>query len=167
MVSLPAKLWNRFRRTVHAFVPRLARDDDGFVRQWLTEVEYGLYSRMDVRDRAHSILVAKVLLEAHPFATRHLMAAALLHDVGKSMLGFNPQHRILVHLSRPRGLPREPLADGLRGAMQLREHHELIGARMLREAGVAPEVAQFVEDLGRESAGDPELIQLRWADERT
>ena len=157
---------NLFRRTLHAFLPGLIHADDGFARSRLTDVEYGLYSLLDVRDRAHSVHVAKVLLHAHPAADRNLMAAALLHDVGKSQLEFNAWHRIVVHLYRRRGLPQEPLAAGLRGALQLREHHEAIGARLLHEAGVAAEVVRLVEGMSRET-GDPELGKLRWADERT
>lgn len=148
-------------------MPGLIRPDDGFARNWLTDREYGLYSLMDVRDRAHSLLVARELLGAHPAAGRSLVAAALLHDVGKSALKFNAGHRILVHVFRPRGLPQEPLAAGLRGALQLREHHEAIGGRMLREAGVAEEVIRLVEGRAAGAGGDPDLRKLRWADERT
>lgn len=148
-------------------MPGLNPADDRFARQKLTDPEYGLYEAMDVRDRAHSVLVAKVLLDRHPAAHRNLVAAALLHDVGKSRLKFNAAHRVLVHLARPRGLPQEPLAGGLRGALQLREHHETIGARMLDEAGVDPEVVRLVRSLGRKGAADPDVTVLRWADERT
>ncbi len=148
-------------------MPELIPADDDFARQKLTDLEYGLYGAMDVRDRAHSVLVAKLLLDRHPAAHRNLVAAALLHDVGKSQLKFNAIHRILVHLARPRGLPQEPLAGGLRGALQLREHHEAIGARLLEEAGVDPEVVRLVGNLGRQGAADPDLTVLRWADERT
>lgn len=167
MGALLVKLRNQLRRTLHAFLPGLARDDDRFVRTWLTAVEYRLYLLMDVRDRSHSVLVARELLSVHPDAGRNLVSAALLHDVAKSQLAFNPWHRIIVHLSRPRGLPGQPLGPGLRGAMQLHEHHEVLGARMLRDAGVDEAVAVLVEGLGRETATDFDLRMLREADERT
>lgn len=148
-------------------MPRLVREDLSFADRWLTATEQQLFSLMDVRDRSHSVHVARELLAGHPAASRRLVAAALLHDVAKSRLPFNPWHRIAVRLLRPQGRPQEPLQSGFQGALQLGQHHEALGARMLREAGVDEEVAELVEGLAGDPSGDAELLLLRQADGRT
>src|SRR5690554_2713959 len=127
--------WNRLSRTVQAFVPALARPDDDFAGAVLSAPEFRLYMRMDARDRTYSLKVARRLIRSHAGADRDLLAAALLHDIAKSLVPFDAWHRVIAHLYRPTGLPVAPLAPGLRGSLQLREHHEAIGAGMLRREG--------------------------------
>ena len=160
------KLLNLGWRTVQAFIPGLARPADAFARRWLTDEEYSLYLQLDVRDRSHSVLVARRLLDAGT-AERELVAAALLHDIGKSLLPFNPVFRVIAHLYRPRGLPSWPLQPGLHGALQLREHHEQLGAQLIRDAGGSPRVAQLVRQLGDERSREPAVRLLREADAAT
>jgi hypothetical protein len=134
-------------RTAQAFIPALAVPDDAFAADWLPPAEYGLYLRMDRRDRAHACLVARTVLRLEPQAGSVTLRAALLHDVGKTVQPYNPLHRVLVHLHTPAGLPREPLQPGLRGAWQVRTHHEAIGAEMIRAAGGDDRVATLVGNL--------------------
>ncbi len=163
---MAGNLLNLGWRTVQAFIPALVRPDDRFARDWLSDPEYGLYLRMDRRDRAHSVLVARRLLHLGA-SSRDTVAAALLHDVAKSLLPFSALNRIIVHLYRPAGLPAEPLGRGLRGALQLREHHEEIGARMIEQAGGSSEVARLVRAMGSPVGGDRKVELLRQADDGT
>lgn len=159
---------NIIRRTFEAFVPAAARPDDAFAQARLTREEYGVYSRMDVRDRAHSVLVARRLLADDAAAAPELVAAALLHDCAKALLPFQPLHRIAVHFRKPRGLPARPLRDGFQGALQLREHHERLGAELIRQAGGRETVAQLVAALADdEGAAAADVRQLRKADSHT
>jgi hypothetical protein len=125
-----------------------------------------MYQRMDVRDRAHACLVARNVLRLAPRCSEHVLRAAFLHDVGKTVLPYNPLHRVLVHLHTPPGQPAAPLAGGLRGAWQVREHHERIGAEMIRAAGGDPLVAELVERLGN-GAPDAAVRLLLRADGAT
>lgn len=171
------RLPNLLTRTAQAFVPALARPADDEARVVLSDCEYELYSRMDVRDRAHAAHVARRVRELAPAAPRDLLAAAYLHDVGKSLGGFNPVHRVIAHLYTPAGQPESPVAEGLRGAWQLRQHHERLGADMIRAAGGSERVATLIEALGDDSPGDgpypgddafpAELALLRAADGET
>jgi len=162
-----AKVPNLLNRTIQAFLPGTARPDDPFAEQFLTEAEYGLYLKLDARDRTHSVFVARMLLKRHPGAAPEVVAAALLHDAAKALLPFNPLHRIAVHLYRPSGLPRAPLRPGLAGALQLREHHEALGAELIRGAGGREEVARLVAAMGEDAPGGADVRLLKEADSAT
>lgn len=136
---------NVARRTLQAFFPGLVRPDDAFAAQHLKSAELVLYLKMDVRDRAHACLVARRVLQLDLAADSVTVRAALLHDVGKTLLPYHPLHRIIAHLFTPAGLPREPLAAGLRGAWQLKTHHEMIGADLIRACGGSQRVAELIE----------------------
>lgn len=159
------RLINKSGRTIQAFLPGLARPDDAFARQWLDDAGWRLYMQMDIRDRCHCVLVARRLL-AGGVTDRELIAAALLHDVGKSLLPFSAWQRVISHLWRPVGLPRTPLQPGLQGALQLREHHETLAVRMLTEAGVDSRVTAIISDLAAGADSDA-VQQLREADQWT
>lgn len=155
-------------RTLQAFLPGLARPDDPSARTALTDPEYALYMRMDRRDRAHSAMVVRRLKQLDRAPAAELVAAAWLHDVGKAVLPFNPLYRIVVHLWPARPLPQHPLQPGLRGALQLRQHHEAIGAGLIRQAGGRPEVAELVAALGRPAREQPRMLTpLNRADAET
>ena len=136
---------NAARRTVVAFVPALARPDDDFAAAILEPQEFRLYLEMDRRDRQHACQVARNLLKKRPDASSVLVRAALLHDVGKSVKRYNPVHRVLVHLYAPDDIPANPSLEGLRGAWQVKRHHDEYGARLIRAAGGDEEVATLVE----------------------
>jgi putative nucleotidyltransferase with HDIG domain len=162
----PAWVANAARRTLIACFPGLAAPDDRFAASHLPPAELGLYLRMDVRDRQHACEVAKRLLAVLPDAGSELVRAALLHDVGKAVKPYNPLHRILVHLYAPADIPESPRAAGLKGAWQVRRHHDLFGARMIREAGGSDVVADLVERHHRPGS-DPRAQLLKSLDEAT
>ena len=162
----PGWIINAARRTALAFLPALARPDDRFAARFLAPQEYRLYLTMDPRDRQHACQVARNLLRRRPDASEVLVRAALLHDVGKSVRPYNPVHRILVHLYAPSRIPAEPVLEGLRGAWQVKRHHDEYGARLIREAGGCSEVARLVER-HHEPDGDPDAGLLKSLDDET
>lgn len=166
MAKHPAWLVNVAKRTLVAWLPLLARPDDDFAGQWLEGEEYRLYLKMDRRDRQHACQVARRLLERRPAASSVLVRAALLHDVGKLRRPYNPLHRMLVHLYAPEDLPTEPLSEGLRGAWQVKRHHDRYGAEMIRQAGGGQEVAALVER-HHDPSGDADAELLKELDDRT
>ncbi len=155
-------------RVAQAFVPALARCDDEGAREVLTEAELELYMAMDVRDRAHAALVVRRLRRIRPDASRDLLAAAWLHDVGKSVLPFRPVHRIMAGLLPAVARNTEPIEGGLRGALQVKARHEAIGARLLERAG-SHGPAGIVARLASPGhpAEDPDVAALREADATT
>ncbi len=131
-------------RTLMALLPALARPDDLFAETLLSETEYDLYETMDVRDRAHACAVTRQLLARYPDASPVLRRAALLHDVGKTSVRYNPWLRILAALYTPRYVAPEPRLGGVRGAWQLKRHHDRYGAALILGAGGDARVAEIV-----------------------
>ncbi len=131
-------------RTLHGFLPFLSQPDDDLAQRILSAKEYQLYLSMDKRDREHATLVTKALIQRYPEASARLLRAALLHDIGKSQLGFCAAARILVHLYTPSNLPASPRLKGLRGMWQQNLHHASYGAELILETGGCPDVAEIV-----------------------
>lgn len=98
--------------------------DSEFASRVLTPVELELWQRMDAFDRRHSVEVARRFCDVLPAAGRDEVAAALLHDVGKSV----------VHLGRVGRSIATIVA--LTPKMRAYRRHETIGADLLRTAGV-------------------------------
>lgn len=161
MVTTPS----RGLRVLRAFSPALAAPDDAFAARLLGEGEYRLYLSMDARDRHHACTLAKLLLKEQPGASDDLQRAALLHDVGKSVMPYRPWQRIAIGVYLPKALPAEPRLKGWRGVWQMGLHHDRYGATLIREAGGSARVAELVERHHRPGA-DCEARLLKALDER-
>lgn len=119
------------------------RTDDEWVRSQLIAGEVGLWQRMSGPDRRHAAATAREVDETlGPLATRPVLAAALLHDVGKTASGLRTYGRVVATLaaavagrdtaeawSTQRGFTR-------RVGLYLR--HPEIGADLLAMAGSDP-----------------------------
>ncbi|TML57967.1 MAG: HD domain-containing protein [Actinobacteria bacterium] len=96
--------------------------------------ERELWRRMSRTDRRHAAGVARrVERSLGPDATRPVLAAALLHDVGKTVSGLGTWGRVvatLVGAVRGRVRPGGAIGDYLR--------HADLGAALLAEAGSDP-----------------------------
>lgn len=163
----------------------LSYADHTFVEQHLTPAQQDLFWRMPYHDQRHAVAVARSLW-AQAWTDRALCQAALLHDVGKSEGGVPLVYRAAIVLLRavwPDALRRLAEDDVGRPLDQLgawrrpfyvQRRHPEIGARLVLEAGAAPQVAQLIahhEAFGVEASGGlvPEhdqLAALQAADER-
>lgn len=77
-----AHLVKRFATSLWPFGP--SGNDDQWARSYLLDAEVSLWIKMSPQDRRHSVGVAKRVKEAlGDKADRAVIAAALLHDVGK------------------------------------------------------------------------------------
>lgn len=142
------------------------RPDDAWAAARLTAAQRELFARLPPQERAHGVQVARRLVAATPHASADLVAAALLHDVGK--LG-TPQFvlwRVLTHLLPAADLPAAPRLRGLPGARQARRHHAQYGAALIRAAGGGENVAALVASHHDPGAGG-DSARLRAADERS
>lgn len=122
--------------------------DVAWAHTHLLAAEGALWDRMPVQDRRHSLLVARRFAELAPDADRPQVAAALLHDVGKSISGLGTFARVAATLVGPR-------------TARFREYHdhERLGAEMLRTAGSAEVTVELVQGRG------PAAGALRRADD--
>jgi putative nucleotidyltransferase with HDIG domain len=162
-------LFKRLNRLWRAAHPALARPDDAFARATLPKAEFGVYERMDPRDREHATRVARQLLEWHSNSSNILVRAALLHDCGKSLRRYVWLERILAGLSeRPVAGGETRLAADWRSrrysALEIRLLHPLLGAALIREAGGDSRVAEIVERHHHPN-GDAEAALIHAVDE--
>jgi hypothetical protein len=122
-------LVRRFFGSLRRGGPRPA--DDAWARSFLLPGESALWARMSNADRRHSVGVAKETVRIlGENADRPIVAAALLHDVGKVKSGLGTFSRVgatLLGAVAGRQRFRGRIGDYLR--------HDELGAQMLEVAG--------------------------------
>ncbi|MFP5320880.1 MAG: HD domain-containing protein [Acidimicrobiia bacterium] len=121
------------RRFLGSLSPRpLDPADDAWARAHLLPGEQDLWRRMSRADRKHAAGVARdVDRRLGPGTARPVIAAALLHDVGKVDAGLGTFGRVAATL-----VGRRRATGSGRVARYLR--HDAIGARLLADAGADP-----------------------------
>lgn len=141
----------------------------------LSDGEVTLFGRLSAADQWHSYAVVATL-RAAGYAHPDLLAAGLLHDVGKSRVKLTIWERsmaVLAHVlfSRRAVSWGQAQATGWRRAFVVREQHPAWGAEMLREAGSRPLTISLVRRHQDRPTGQSQneedilLRHLQWADE--
>ncbi|CAN5547851.1 HD domain-containing protein [soil metagenome] len=105
----PVHRMQRFFRSVFSTAPSDA--DAAWASQFMSETEQRVFDRMPPVDRSHSIAVTKAVadhldrldLSVEDPDARWILAAALLHDVGKSVAGLGTYGRVVATLSEAFG----------------------------------------------------------------
>ncbi|WP_291424388.1 HD domain-containing protein [Deinococcus sp.] len=165
--SLPERLGRKIRgvpgkvrRMCQSVTPEMAHPDDDWAAQYLNPGERLVYLGMDPRDREHACRVTAHLLRDCPRSSPELIAAALLHDCGKSVRPYFLVERVLVGLI-PNRLTRilPPV-----GGIGIRAAHPELGAQLVARAGGRPRVAQLIVR-HHQSVGDPEAALLHYYDD--
>ena len=121
---------------------RLSEDEAAWVARHLEPAEAELWGRMGRADRRHAVVVGRrveAALAGSGEATRPVMAAALLHDVGKVESGLGTYGRVMATLSaRVAGRDMAEAwsqTQGMTRRIGLYLRHEELGADLLRLAG--------------------------------
>lgn len=124
--------------------------DLGWVRSQLSGGEWLLFERMNDPDQRHAVEVARAVVRELPDAGPEVVAAAVLHDVGKVESGFGTAARVFATLFW--AIVPDRTADRwidarlpLRSLAQYRRHPE-IGEHLLLDAGAHPVTAQWAAD---------------------
>ena len=116
-------------------------------RSWVTEVllpsELEIWNRMSRQDRRHAAGVARRVERAlGDEATRPVLAAALLHDCGKTVSGLGTYGRVIATLSMKLAGRDMAMAwsetRGFTRRVGLYVEHPRLGADLLGMAGSAP-----------------------------
>jgi len=126
-----------------------ARADEAWALEHLVQGEQGLWQRMSGPDRRHAVGVAKATVASlgTPTSTRPVVAAALLHDVGKIEPAIGTFSRVAVTLATAGLGRRRVLAWSARRADRPRSWqartgqyltHDELGAQLLEAAGSDP-----------------------------
>lgn len=108
-------------------------EGEAFAVAVLSDAELVLWRRMSGPDRRHAVAVAKRVEAAlGEQATPPVLAAALLHDVGKVASGLGVLGRVVATLAGLRG--RRDLTPRVARYLQ----HPELGAELLEQAGSDP-----------------------------
>lgn len=127
-----AHLAKRFFGSLRPGGPRAA--EVRWVEQQLLAGERELWAAMPGPDRRHSAAVARrVEADLGAEATRPVLAAALLHDVGKSTSGLRTFGRVVATLTA--GVVGRERAAAWDSAIGRYLRHDVLGAELLEQAG--------------------------------
>ena len=129
----------KLKRLGRSFLRSQATPDDVWANLFLTRAEFQLFLEMDPRDREHGVRVAQALEKDYSNARAELVAAAILHDCGKSVRKYSVLERVWVGL-----IPYRLSAGWTLGAVKVRNEHPARGAEMVRFAGGRDEVARLI-----------------------
>jgi HD domain len=153
-VSLrPAHRVRRFARSIVSTAP--SAEDTAWAASFLSAEEQRVFARMAPVDRSHSIGVARaavahldrLALSEHDPQARWIVAAALTHDVGKSVSGLGTYGRVVATLSEALGGADMGAvwADkrGMTRKVGLYLQYPRLGADLLALAGSDPRVVAW------------------------
>jgi hypothetical protein len=129
--------------------------------------EQALWHRMSRQDRRHAVAVARRVADAlGERATRPVLAAALLHDVGKVEAGLGTYRRIVATLSAlavghdPATIAAWTRTTGFTRKVGLYLQHDRLGADLLAMAGSDPLTVAWAREHHRPEADwtvDPDI----------
>jgi hypothetical protein len=164
----------RVRQFVSAWLARVSPEELREADEFLPPGAQELFRKMSAPDQRHSLNVMRTLRRAG-HSQADLLAAALLHDVGKSAAKIYPWHRAIIVLGKrfapgllawlTSGEPR-----GLRRPFVIHCQHMGIGAQWAAQAGCSPLTVSLIrrhqEALRREPQNEEErlLVALQQAD---
>jgi len=164
----------RVRQFASALLARVSPDDLREADEVLPSDAQKLFRRMSVSDQRHSLNVMRTL-RRQGHTEPDALAAALLHDAGKSATRLYPWHRAIIVLSTrfapsvlawlTRGEPR-----GWRRPFVIHRQHTEIGAEWAAQAGCSPLTVSLIrrhqEPLRRAPQDEEErlLVALQRAD---
>ena len=130
---------------------RPARVDQELLNQHLSPPAVALFQSMPGYDRQHALAVFRTLVEAG-HDEPDLLAAALMHDVGKSRVpgaGIRVWHRVVTVLLQslwPELLERigQDRPGSWRRPFFIQQHHASLGAELAEQAGCSPVTVELI-----------------------
>jgi hypothetical protein len=137
------------------FVPALTAADDAEVERWLPHTAVELFRTMSMADQQHSLRVCRGL-QARGCTEAGMLAAALLHDVGKAegrvpfwtrpliVLGTRYAPRLLQRAVAPLEQLSTAMTPRWRRALSYAWWHAEIGATLAKNAGVSEQTALYI-----------------------
>ncbi|HSH58559.1 MAG TPA: HD domain-containing protein [Acidimicrobiales bacterium] len=125
--------------------------DRAWVAANLSEDEMVLWVRMSAADRRHAVGVARRVQQAlGEDASRPVVAAALLHDVGKVVCGLGTFGRVMATVA-----PMTSMAGSNRLATRFGQYlaHDRLGGDLLEQAGSDPLTVAWAREHHRPPEG--------------
>lgn len=138
----------RVSQFVQAAFSRPAPGDADLAARYLPPSLHAHFARLSRAEQAHALTVLRTLLrQGH--GDPDLLAAALLHDIGKGRAPLRLMDRVLVVLAHAfvphlaaRWCEGEPA--GWRRPFVVAAHHAEWGGAMVRQAGGSPTLAELI-----------------------
>jgi putative nucleotidyltransferase with HDIG domain len=165
----------RTRQFWLAMTARPSPDDLAQAAGLLSPALFQLFEQMQPSEQAHSLEIFR-RLQWEGETDRDLLAAALLHDVGKSHCPLRLWERVWIVLARAAAPQRarrwgQAAPRGWRRALVVAEQHPAWGAEMARQAGASAVTVELIrrhqETLVPAAASRPDsslLIRLQSLD---
>ncbi len=159
----------RASQTFRVLLAKPGSEDLALAEEHLPPPLRDLFHQMSPADQAHGVRVLRTLL-ASGDGDPNLLAAALLHDVGKSLVRLRLWERILVVIYSwfaPGRSHRwgEGQLNSWRRPLVIAVYHPAWGAEMIRQAGGSEELATLVlrhqEELTSEPAKEIDRLLYR------
>jgi len=149
----------RFTQFFRALVARVPKRELDLLSEYLTPSQVELFHRMPRCDQRHGLDVFHAL-ERKGHRDRHLLVAALLHDVGKAGGRLRLWHRVLIVLVQafwPQLL--DWLAREEPGSwcypFYVHLHHPELGAELARAVGCSPITVELIRRHQEPLASNP------------
>ena len=165
-----ARIFYRVKQFCQTLLAPFRPVDAGYAAEYLSPALLRLFQTMTQAEQQHGIALSRALV-AQGHADPDLLAAALLHDVGKTRHPPRIWERVVVVLGEhfmPRraalwgaGTPR-----GLRRGFVIRQQHAAWGAALAEEAGASPRVVALIRHHHTPPGADAALAALQSADEQ-
>ncbi|MCS7010389.1 MAG: HD domain-containing protein [Anaerolineales bacterium] len=152
-----------------ALLPQSRLPTEEQLRAYLLPEQVALFRRMQPSEQAHAFAVFERLRRSGQ-RDADLLTAALLHDVGKSLVPLTPWEKAIVVLAK-RFFPNRWInwarseAKGWRRAFVVALRHPSWGADLAEAAGVSPRACDLIRRHQESSSTDDLLRLLQQADE--
>lgn len=149
----------RVSQFFRALVAWVTKRDIGLLSEYLTPPQAELFQRMPRCDQRHGLDVFYALRRKQHH-DHDLLAAALLHDVGKSGGGLRLWHRVLIVLIEaigPQLLDRlaEDEPRSWRYPFFVHQHHPELGAELAQAVGCSPVTVELIRRHQEPPASSP------------
>lgn len=167
MAMFLARARYRSRQFFDALRADVGEADRARVARYLSPEQQRLFYSMALRDQRHALDVLDAL-ERQGHGDEALLAAALLHDVGKGPIRLWERVAfVLLKAASPRLLERAASEDGAgwRRTLWRSLHHAERGADLAEASGASPETVRLIRVHEEQGVADPLVALLREADE--
>jgi len=157
---MESRLAYRARQFRNALLDPREHTDTPTIPPYLSPTQLVLFRRMQPSEQSHACCVLEQLRAAGQTDPR-LLAAALLHDVGKILYPLSPFERVMIVVGKrffPRAARRwgQGKPTGLRRAFVVAAHHAEWGADLAAQAGASTRTVELIRHHQDTPTADPE-----------